>query len=626
MNTCFIALRRNVAGWAAAATMAVLGLAGCTGRDPGSEASAFVERIASQGSIKKAASVAPGVDPDSVFDWAQWKFPSLFPKGAQTTEIVFGGVGYSVRAYSTGNYLGVTRQGEIYGLGPFTNQQLQSFGLLSAWAAEVQADRCSVYAERCATPSALDTALRARLAQHGITGDPRVGRSLPNINDPLPQLGKLLFFSKSLSAQRDTACASCHHPALGGGDGLGVSIGADALQADLVGPGRRRADGQLPVARNANTFFNIALYDRVLFWDGRVESLLAQGASPAPNGAGTGIRTPASNGATADPAAGASLPSAQARFPITGAAEMRGGALPELSDDQLRQHIASRLANEAALGLGGAWLAHFQRAFDRPQGSAVELITFDNVMRALSEYQRSAVFVKSPWMQYVLGENAALSDSAKAGALLFYRGVREGGAACVQCHQGNFFTDEKFHPVGFPQTGAGFETDRSDSGRQRVTASEVDRMAFRTPSLLNVEVTGPWGHAGNYDSLEQVFAHYAVPDDTVRDFLNRREWCRIAPYTDQPNCLGDRADVSRNSFAALGQMKLRRATDPDNAMPLIDLFFVPQSATGEMVDFLRTLSDPCVKDRSCLSRWIPKPEDAPDAHQLNAVDRNGQLR
>lgn len=606
--------------------MAAVGLAGCNGPGPGNEANAFVERIASQDSIKKAASVAPGIDADAVFDWAQWKYPSLFPKGAQTTEIVFDGVGYSVRAYSTGNHLGVTRQGEIYGLGPFTNQQLQSYGLLGAWAAQVQADRCGVYAERCTTPSGLDTFLRGLLAQHGITGDPRVGRSLPNITDPLPQLGKLLFFSKSLSAQRDTACASCHHPALGGGDGLGVSIGADAVQADLVGPGRRRADGQLLVARNANTFFNIALYDRVLFWDGRIESLLTQAASPAPNGASTGIRTPDSNSATADPAAGPNLPSAQARFPITGAAEMRGAALPGLSDDQLRLHIASRLASEAAVQLDGGWLAHFRRAFNQPQGSAAELVTFDNVMRALAEYQRSAVFVKSPWQRYVLGENAALSDSAKAGAVLFYRDVRDGGAACVQCHKGDFFTDEKFHAVGFPQTGAGFAGDRSDSGRERITANEVDRMAFRTPSLLNVEVTGPWGHAGNYSSLEQVFDHYAVPDDTVRAFVNGREWCRIAPYTDQPNCLGDRTDVSRNSFAALAQMKLRRATDPVNAMPEINLFLVPQSATGEMVDFLRSLSDPCVKDRSCLSRWIPTPEEAPDAHQLNAVNRNGQLR
>lgn len=626
MNTYFIALWRNAAGSALAATLAVLGLAGCNGRDSSSEATTFVERVTGQSPQEKTASVAPGVDTDALLDWAQWKFPSLFPKGAQTIEIVFGGVGYSVRAYDTGNFLGLTRPGEIFGLGNFTNQELQSYGMLATWAAQVQADRCNVYAERCTAPSALDTSLRALLAQHGITGDATVGRSLPNIADPLPQLGKLLFFSKSLSAQFDTACASCHHPALGGGDALGVSIGADALQGDLVGPGRRRADGQLPVARNANTFFNVAMYDRVLFWDGRIESMLAQDASPSPSGSGTSIRTPASNGATADPAAGPNLPAAQARFPIVGAAEMRGGALPELSDDQLRNHIASRLAGNAAAALDSGWLPHFRRAFDRPDGSAAQLITFDNMMRAISEYQRSAVFVKSPWQRYVLGENGALSDSAKSGALLFYRGVHEGGAACVQCHKGDFFTDEKFHPVGFPQTGTGLAADRSDSGRLQITGSEVDRMAFRTPSLLNVEVTGPWGHAGNFDSLEQVFAHYAVPDDTVQAFISGREWCRIPPYADQPNCFGDRADVSRNSLAALAQMKLQRNSDPANAMPEINLRLVPQSATGAMVEFLRSLTDPCTKDRSCLSRWIPNPEEAPDAHQLNAVDRNGKLR
>ncbi|MDJ0919320.1 MAG: cytochrome c peroxidase, partial [Woeseiaceae bacterium] len=62
------------------------------------------------------------------------------------------------------------------------------------------------------------------IAAQGLTGDPTTGRDLPSINDPLAQLGKLLFFSKSLSGDFDTACASCHHPALGGGDGLALPV------------------------------------------------------------------------------------------------------------------------------------------------------------------------------------------------------------------------------------------------------------------------------------------------------------------------------------------------------------------------------------------------------------------
>ncbi len=613
---------RKAMGWLAGAGS--LALAACSGQDSVPATQDFVARIASVQPSMRALNVAPGVDAEALLDWAQWKFPAVFPKGPQTFEVVHQGVGYSVRAYGTGNFLGVTRQGEIFGLGPFTQQQLVSYGLISVWASQVQADRCNVYAERCAPASGLDTALRGLLATQALTGDPLLGRDTPNIADPLPQLGKLLFFSQSLSVQRDTACASCHHPALGGGDGLGVSIGADALQPDLVGPGRRRADGQLLVARNANTFFNIALYDRVLFWDGRVESLLAAGANPVPGGMGTPIRTPDSAGTAADPAAGPNLPAAQARFPVPGAAEMRGAALPGLSDDQVRQHIASRLGAEAAANLSSGWLPRFRSAFNRPAGTAGELVTFDNIMRAIAEYQRSAVFTRAPWQRYVLGENLALSDAAKRGALLFYRDVGQAGAGCAQCHKGDFFTDERFHAVGFPQTGPGFAADGSDLGRQRVSGDETQRQAFRTPSLLNVEVTGPWGHAGNYDSLEQVFAHYVVPDATVQTFLSAREWCRIAPFADQPNCAATRSTVTANSNAAMAQMRARRSADPANAMPVVDPNQVPQAATGDMVEFLRALTDPCVKDRSCLARWIPRPDEAPDGHQLNAVDVRGR--
>ena len=51
---------------------------------------------------------------------------------------------------------------------------------------------------------------------------------------------------------------------------------------------------------------------------------------------------------------------------------------------------------------------------------------------------------------------------------------------------------------------------------------------------------------------------------------------------------------------------------------------VPQSAVADIAAFLRTLSDPCLKDRACLGRWIPAPAEAPDAHQLDAVDAAGR--
>ena len=149
--------------------------------------------------------------------------------------------------------------------------------------------------------SATDTALRRQLAQQGLGGDPSQGRVVPGPDAPLARLGKLLFFSKTLGSGLDVACASCHHPMLGGADALAVSIGLDAVEPDVLGPGRSTLDGRLLVGRNAPTFFNTVLLDRSMFWDGRVESL---SAAAGRNGSGDGIRTPESPFGVADPRAG----------------------------------------------------------------------------------------------------------------------------------------------------------------------------------------------------------------------------------------------------------------------------------------------------------------------------------
>jgi cytochrome c peroxidase len=100
------------------------------------------------------------------------------------------------------------------------------------------------------TPVTTDSQLRALIQSKGLTGNPMAGRALPSIDDPVPQLGKLLFFSKALSGNLDTACASCHHPALGGADGLSLSVGPGAVNPAVLGVGRRLATCQPTIARN----------------------------------------------------------------------------------------------------------------------------------------------------------------------------------------------------------------------------------------------------------------------------------------------------------------------------------------------------------------------------------------
>lgn len=129
--------------------------------------------------------------------------------------------------------------------------------------------------------STIDQELRVLIERHDLLGDPTLKvqdgvcyrRSLPEISAPVPQLGRALFFSFDLSGDRDVACATCHHPLLGGADGLHISAGV-GFDPSAVGADRVRGVTDVTrfaSARNAPTVFNVALWDKSLFWDGRVE-------------------------------------------------------------------------------------------------------------------------------------------------------------------------------------------------------------------------------------------------------------------------------------------------------------------------------------------------------------------
>jgi len=110
----------------------------------------LVARIQAQGQgPERKARAASSISASQVLDWAEFKFPTLFPKGPSNIALEHLGVAYTVRAYGTGNYLGITADGQIYGLGAFTDQQLLWLGGVADYAAQIEADRCGVYPDQC---------------------------------------------------------------------------------------------------------------------------------------------------------------------------------------------------------------------------------------------------------------------------------------------------------------------------------------------------------------------------------------------------------------------------------------------------------------------------------------------
>ena len=119
-----------------------------------------------------------------------------------------------------------------------------------------------------ADPAIAEPGAGASSVQPSYTG---LQREYPPINAPgdnptTPEkvaLGRLLFFDPVLSQNNDLACASCHQPDLGFGDGRSRAIGTTGVE----------------LSRNAPTLWYVA-YVQSLFWDGRVQSLEAQAETP----------------------------------------------------------------------------------------------------------------------------------------------------------------------------------------------------------------------------------------------------------------------------------------------------------------------------------------------------------
>ena len=492
----------------------------------------------------------------------------------------------------------------------------------AAVSAVTPADNATVMEVQTPDNTPLDDRLRQLISDQNLSGDPSSNRTLPDISDPLPQLGKLLFFSQSLGGGFDSACVTCHHPLLGGGDDLSLSVGVDAVQANLLGEGRVHTGGEPLVPRNAPTVFNTGLWDSGLFWDSRVESL---GKESGLNGAGSPIRTPDSNFAVADANAGLTLTAAQARFPVTSNEEMKTAAFENGSDNATtRSHLAARVGD---YGIGSnelppnTWSNQFQQAFDSTD-TPQSLITFDNIAQALSEYERSMVFIDNPWKAYVEGDNSALSEEQKQGAVLFLADNNDDGAGCSHCHKGDLFSDGSHQIVSFPQIGIGKgDGNNDDFGRERESGDAADRYRFRVPSLLNVEVTAPYGHAGAYDSLREVVRHYDNPQDTVENFFADGGWCQLNQFQGINNCATLYPDAENNSNRSLNKLQAER----DAGTALFENINLNNNERDQIVAFLRALTDPCVENRDCLAPWIPdNTQTGPDGQQLNGVDRFNQ--
>lgn len=117
-------------------------------------------------------------------------------------------------------------------------------------------------------------------------------------------------------------------------------------------------------------------------------------------------------------------------------------------------------------------------------------ITIKLVAKALATFQRTIVPGRSRFDFFLNGRAGAMSDSEIRGLHLFRTKAR-----CINCHSGPLMSDGKFHNIGLTFYGRKLQ----DLGRYEETRDPKDVGLFKTPTLRNLNRTGPYMHNGLFD-------------------------------------------------------------------------------------------------------------------------------
>ncbi len=295
-------------------------------------------------------------------------------------------------------------------------------------------------------------------------------------------LGEALFFDTNLSFNRTQSCATCHAPEHAFTDpretaaGLAVSLGDNGTSlGDRNAPTAGYAAFSPPFGKSPKP----GLFHGGQFLDGRAPTLVEQAGGPPLN-------------------------------PI----EM---GMPD------EKSITTRLKENP----------DYVAAFDTLYGKGVldaSKAGYKAMTQAIAAFEKTPLFAPfdSKYDRYLRGE-AKLTDQEELGRVLFFS---KQFTNCSQCHQLNAqggtpeetFSSYEYHNIGVPKNVearaiAGFKPQSRDMGlaqnplfKGKAKAAQAGR--FKTPTLRNVAVTGPYMHNGIFKDLRTVILFYNTYNTT----------------------------------------------------------------------------------------------------------------
>lgn len=260
------------------------------------------------------------------------------------------------------------------------------------------------------------------------------------------ELGRLLFFDPILSSNNERSCASCHNPDKAFTDGMDKSLAMGGVSK---------------IKRNAPTVIN-SIFAEKFFYDLREEVL-----------------------------------ERQIKHVVLDHREFNTDffkILEKLEKSEEYQQL-------------------FKEAYaDQPQ-YAFSKWSFTN---AISIYLSSLTSFNSPFDQYVRGETAEIDPAVARGFNIFM-----GKGACGTCHFAPtfnglvppYFKESESEVLGVPATKDTLNPPIDPDLGRIVSGIPHDeayfyQFSFKTPTVRNVALTGPYMHNGVYDSLEEVMDFY----------------------------------------------------------------------------------------------------------------------
>jgi len=277
------------------------------------------------------------------------------------------------------------------------------------------------------------------------------------ITDDGVTLGRVLFYEKQMSFNNTKACASCHFQEFGFSDNVAKSEGFEGGHT----------------FRNSMGFANAGFYAAEnFFWDHRAATLEEQVLMP--------IQDPVEMGMT-----------------LEGLVEKIGA------------------------------LNYYNPLFENAFGS--KNVTSDKIARALSQFVRSIYSYNTKYDKGIEITNNIFVDfpnfttKENLGKDIFNGKLTPGAiGTCITCHMPNTTPLHFEQPIpenanqvifsGAEPDNVGLDDtiDVEDNGVGAFLGIPSLYGHFKTPSLRNIEITGPYMHDGRLETLEEVVEHYST--------------------------------------------------------------------------------------------------------------------